>query len=204
MKSKLILVLLCCVPWLSMAETAHYVSDDVYAYLHSGPSNKYRIIGTISAGQPVEELEKNTQTKYVKIRDSEGRTGWIEGKLVQSEESFRSQLPALEQALAETKSLLKSADQRHEQDVADKSRRLEEQAAQLKQAQGELNALRTEHAQLTHENQQLTSLMDDKEHQIRLDWLINGGIVAGIGALVGFLLPLIPLRRKRNSGRWMN
>lgn len=205
MKSKLILVLLCYLPWLSMAEAANrYISDDVYAYLHTGPSNKYRIMGSIQAGEPVEELDRDAQTKYVQIRDSEGRTGWVEGSFVQNEESFRTKLPALEEELANTKALLNSADERHEQDVADKSRRLTEQEAELQQIQGQFSELRTENAKLASENQRLTSLMDDKEHQIRLDWLINGGIVAGIGALVGFLLPLIPLRRKRNSGRWMN
>ena len=206
MKSKLILALLCYLPWLSMAEAANrYISDVVYAYLHAGPSNKYRILGSIKAGEPVEQLDRDAQTKYVQIRDSEGRTGWVEGQFAQSEESFRSKLPKLEDALKKTKEQLSSVDERHEQDIVDKTNRLQLQDQALAEQQTELDQLRAQHDKLQSENQRLTSLMDDKEHRMRLDWLLNGGIVAGIGALIGFLLPLIPLRRKsRNKDRWMN
>ena len=206
MKSKLLVALLCSLSWLSTAHAAdRYISDDVYAYLHAGPSNKFRILGSIQAGETVTQLARDAQTKYVHIRDSEGRTGWVEGQFVQSEESFRSKLPKLEEALKTTKAQLSSVDERHEQDIVDKTNRLQLQDQELTEQQAELSELRAQHDKLQSENQRLTSLMDDKEHQMRLDWLLNGGIVAGIGALIGFLLPLVPLRRKgRNQGRWMN
>lgn len=205
MKAKLLVALLCYLPWLGMAEAANrYISDDVYAYLHAGSSNKFRIIGTLKAGEPVVELNRDPQTKYVQIRDGEGRTGWVDGQFVQGNESFRSKLPALEAELEHTKQLLGSADERHQQDIRDKSTRLEQQEQELTQVNEQLNKLRQQHAQLESENQHLTSLMDDKEHQMRLDWLVNGGFVAGAGILFGIFLPMIPLRRKRNNGRWMN
>lgn len=206
MKSKLLAALLCSLAWLGTAQAAdRYISDNVYAYLHAGPSNKFRILGSINAGETVTQLARDPQTKYVHIRDSEGRTGWVEGEFVQSEESFRSKLPKLESELKKTKEQLSSVDERHEQDVLDKTNRLQLQEQELTELQSELGELRAEHDKLQQENQRLTSLMDDKEHQMRLDWLLNGGIVAGIGALFGFLLPLIPWRRKgRNQGRWMN
>lgn len=206
MKSKLLVALLCSLSWLSTAHAAdRYISDDVYAYLHAGPSNKFRILGSIEAGETVTQLAQDPKTKYVHIRDSEGRTGWVEGKFVQSEESYRSKLPKIESELKKTKEQLSSVDDRHEQDVIDKTHRLQQQDQELTTTQTELNELRLQHDKLEHENQRLNTLMDDKERQIRMDWLINGGIVAGIGALVGFILPLIPLRRKkRNHDRWMN
>ena len=205
MKLKLLVALLCSLSWLSVAHAAdRYISDDVYAYLHAGPSNKFRILGSIKAGETVTELARDPQTKYVHIRDADGRTGWVEGQFVQNAESFRSKLPKLADALNSTKAQLSSVDERHEQDTLDKTNRLAEQTQALAAAQTELDELRAEHEQLNSENQRLTSLMDDKERQIRMDWLINGGIVAGIGALVGFLLPLVPLRRKRRHDRWMS
>ena len=206
MKSKLLIALLCSLSWLSTAHAAdRYISDDVYAYLHAGPSNKFRILGSIQAGETVTELARDAQTKYVHIRDAEGRTGWVEGQFLQSEESFRSKLPKVENELTTIKEQLSSVDERHAQDIIDKTARLQQQDQALAAAQIELNELRAQHDTLERENQRLSSMMDDKERQIRMDWLKNGGIVAGIGALVGFLLPLVPLRRKkRNSDRWMN
>lgn len=205
MKAKLLVALLCYLPLLGMAEAANrYVSDNVYAYLHAGPSNKFRIIGTINAGESVVQLDRDAQTKYVQIRDADGRTGWIDGQFMQNNESFRSRLPALEAELEHTKQQLGTADERHQQDILDKSTRLAQQEQELTQVSEQLNALRQQHAQLESENQRLASLMDDKEHRMRLDWLLNGGLVAGAGILFGILLPMVPLRRKRNNGRWMN
>ncbi|MGO4997989.1 TIGR04211 family SH3 domain-containing protein [Oceanisphaera sp. W20_SRM_FM3] len=205
MKLKLLMALLCSLTWLNTAHAARYISDDVYAYLHAGPSNKFRILGSIKAGETVTELARDPQTKYVHIRDAEGRTGWVEGEFVQNTESFRSKAAKLADSLKTTKEQLSSVDERHEQDIVDKTNRLQLQDQALAEQQIELDQLRAQHDKLESENLRLTSLMDDKEHRIRLDWLINGGIVAGIGALVGFLLPLIPLRRRRrNQGRWMN
>ncbi|MBU3824342.1 MAG: TIGR04211 family SH3 domain-containing protein [Candidatus Oceanisphaera merdipullorum] len=206
MKLKLLMALLCSLTWLNTAHAANrYISDDVYAYLHAGPSNKFRILGSIKAGESVTELARDPQTKYVHIRDADGRTGWVEGEFVQNAESFRSKVAKLEDSLKTTKEQLSSVDERHEQDIVDKTNRLQLQDQALAEQQTELEQLRAQHDKLESENLRLTSLMDDKEHSMRLDWLINGGIVAGIGALVGFLLPLIPLRRrKRNQGRWMN
>ena len=206
MKSKLLLALLCSLSWLSTAQAAdRYISDNVYAYLHAGPSNKFRILGSIQAGETVTQLARDAQTKYVHIRDSEGSTGWVEEQYVKTEESFRSKLPKLEAELKKTKEQLSSVDERHAQDTVEQTNRLQLQDQALAEQQIELDQLRAQHDKLQSENQRLTSLMDDKEHQMRLDWLLNGGIVAGIGALVGFLLPMIPLRRRsRNKDRWMN
>jgi SH3 domain protein len=201
-KSKLLVALLCYLPWLGVAEAANrYISDNVYTYLHSGPSNQFRILGTVNAGEPVEQLSTDAETRYVQIRDAEGRTGWVNGDFVQTEESFRSRL---EDELINTKQRLFSVDERHELDMQDKTSRLQQQEQELSQVHEQLNALRQQHAKLENENQRLSSLMDDKEHKMRLDWLLNGGLVAGAGVLFGILLPMVPLRRRRNQGRWMN
>ncbi|MCC4263986.1 TIGR04211 family SH3 domain-containing protein [Oceanimonas baumannii] len=205
MKAKLLLPLLCSLLWVSQASAAtRYISDDVYAFLHAGPSNKYRIIGSINAGEKVEFLNRNADTKYMQIKDAEGRTGWIDGRFLQSEESFRSRLPVLEKELTDTQQQLATVDERHSQDVADKVNLIERQQQELTTLKAKLDELSSSHDTLSSENERLTSLMDTKEHQMRLDWLVHGGIVAGIGALVGFVLPAIPLRRRKRQDRWMN
>lgn len=205
MKSKLLVVLLCYLSWLGTTQAAErYISDNVHTFMHAGPSNKFRIIGSITAGEAVTQLDRDAQSKYVQIRDVDGRVGWVEGQFVQSKESFRYQLHTLEENLQDLKLELSSVDERHEQNMLETTTTLQNKEQELDSVQTELAQLRTEYAELTAENQRLSSLMDDKEHQMRLDWLLNGGIVAGIGILLGFLLPLIPLRRKRSTERWMD
>ena len=203
--AKLLLPLLCSLLWVSQAGAAtRYISDDVYAFLHAGPSNQYRIIGSINSGEAVEFLGRNNDTEYVQIKDIDGRTGWIDGRFLQTEESFRSRLPALEKALSDARDQLDTLDERHAQDVADKVNLIERQQQELATLKARLNELNSSHQRLSSENERLTSLMDNKEHQMRLDWLVHGGLVAGVGALLGFVLPMIPLRRRRRQDRWMN
>lgn len=204
MKSRLLLALLCCLPWLKAVADTRYVSDNVYAYLHTGPSNKYRIMGSINAGEAVTFLARDADTGYMKIRDQDGRTGWIDGDFIQREESLRSRTPRLEQELGELKEKLAGLDEGHRQDLADKLNLIERQQTELDTLREQLGALREDSDRLSVENQRLTSLMDDREHSMRMDWLLRGGMVAGAGALFGLLLPMLPLRRRRRQDRWMN
>ncbi|NHH99751.1 MULTISPECIES: TIGR04211 family SH3 domain-containing protein [Oceanimonas] len=205
MNAKLLLPLLCGLLWVSQASAAtRYISDDVYAFIHAGPSNQYRIIGTVNAGEPVDYLKRDADTDYVQIRDADDRTGWVDGRFLQTEESFRSRLPTLENELSDARDKLANTDERHAQDVADKVNLIERQRQELTTLKARLSELSASHEQLSSENQRLSSLMDDKEHRMRLDWLVHGGLVAGVGALVGFVLPMVPLRRRKRQDRWMN
>ncbi|WP_312204869.1 TIGR04211 family SH3 domain-containing protein, partial [Mixta calida] len=45
--------------------------------------------------------------------------------------------------------------------------------------------------------------LDDKQRAIIMQWFMYGGGVAGVGLLLGLLLPHMIPRRKKNN-RWMN
>ena len=63
----------------SLAQAAErYVSDDLFIYLHSGPSTQYRIVGSVNAGSKVDVQQWNTETEFAKVIDPKGRTGWVE------------------------------------------------------------------------------------------------------------------------------
>ncbi|HBN88632.1 MAG TPA: peptide-binding protein, partial [Rheinheimera sp.] len=61
-KSSLLVLFSAC--WLAYCGSAAaqteskpaFISDALFVYLHSGPSNQYRIVGTINAGQSVTYL----------------------------------------------------------------------------------------------------------------------------------------------------
>lgn len=73
-----------------------------------------------------------------------------------------------------------------------------------------INSLKDENQQL--KNQLLVARkkvdaanvqLDDKQRTIIMQWFMYGGGVAGVGLLLGLLLPHMIPRRKQNN-RWMN
>ena len=41
-----------------------YISDKLFTYVHSGPSNDYRIIGSVDAGEPIRVLSRNKASGF--------------------------------------------------------------------------------------------------------------------------------------------
>lgn len=88
-----------------------YISDDLFTFMHSGPNNTYRIIGSINAGSKVQLLQANKDTGYTQVRDDRGRTGWVQSKFVTNQESMAIRLPRIEKELSEVKEQLANARQ---------------------------------------------------------------------------------------------
>ena len=40
-----------------------YISDDLFTFMHSGPNNTYRIMGSVNAGEKVKLLQVNKRIK---------------------------------------------------------------------------------------------------------------------------------------------
>ncbi|HCV78463.1 MAG TPA: TIGR04211 family SH3 domain-containing protein, partial [Pseudomonas sp.] len=55
--------------------TARWVSDSLTTYVRSGPTDGYRIVGTLKSGQKVELI--STQGDYSQVRGEGGSTVWI-------------------------------------------------------------------------------------------------------------------------------
>lgn len=64
-----------------------YIADKLFTYMHSGPSNQYRILGSIDAGEKVKLIEVNKESGYSHIADERGRTGWVESRFITREVS---------------------------------------------------------------------------------------------------------------------
>ena len=104
-------------------EKEAFISDALFVYLHSGPGNQYRIVGTINAGQPVTYLSEDTDSGYAQIRYEDNKTGWLPKEyvsytpglvtqletLTESFNSQRDQIQQLEQERNELSSQLNSA-----------------------------------------------------------------------------------------------
>ena len=65
----------------SDSQNTAYIVDNLYTFMHSGPSKNYRILGSVDAGTQV-MLLSDEDNGYFKIRDDKDREGWVEAKFV--------------------------------------------------------------------------------------------------------------------------
>ncbi|EEY98926.1 arylsulfatase [Vibrio sp. RC586] len=179
-----------------------YIADKLFTYMHSGPSNQYRILGSIDAGEKVKLLEVNKESGYSQITDERGRTGWVESRFITREVSNTLRLPALEKELAEVKKLLANARQNADSEQAGLAESLElrnQQIADLERNYADISKQLTDSQS---EIRELRAKLDTQKEDLLLKYFTYGGGVAGIGLLLGLVLPHIIPRRKRHPAGW--
>ncbi|ENO8416486.1 SH3 domain-containing protein [Vibrio mimicus] len=179
-----------------------YIADKLFTYMHSGPSNQYRILGSIDAGEKVKLLDVNKDSGYSQIADERGRTGWVESRFITREVSNALRLPALEKELAEVKKQLANARQNADSEKAGLAESLElrnQQIADLERNYGDISKQLTDSQT---EIRELRAKLDTQKEDLLLKYFTYGGGVAGIGLLLGLVLPHIVPRRKRHPAGW--
>ncbi|WP_160622324.1 TIGR04211 family SH3 domain-containing protein [Mixta intestinalis] len=185
------------------AEEKRYISDELSTWVRSGPGDQYRLVGKLNAGEQVTLLQTNSQSQYGQIRDAEGKTNWIPLAQLSAEPSLRTRVPQLEKQVKDLTDKLANIDNSWNQRTADMQKKV---AA----SDSVINGLKEENQQL--KNQLIVAQkkvnaanvqLDDKQRTIIMQWFMYGGGVAGVGLLLGLLLPHMIPRRKKNN-RWMN
>ena len=56
------------------AEEKRYISDELSTWVRSGPSDSYRLTGTLNAGEEVALVQTNNDRDYAQILYAFGRT----------------------------------------------------------------------------------------------------------------------------------
>lgn len=179
-----------------------YIADKLFTYMHSGPSNQYRILGSIDAGEKVKLIEVNKESGYSHIADERGRTGWVESRFITREVSNTLRLPALEKELEEVKKLLANARQNADSEKAGLAESLElrnQQIADLERNYADISKQLTDSQS---EIRELRAKLDTQKEDLLLKYFTYGGGVAGIGLLLDLVLPHIIPRRKRHPAGW--
>ncbi len=173
------------------ASSSHYIKDDLFIFMHTGPSRNYRILGSIEAGTPITVLTQNNETEFTQITDNDGREGWVESKFISNTMSRAEQLPKIREQLAESQSALQAS-----QSESDRLRQ------QLNDARQQITQLSTENESQATAIVKLTSKVESANKDELVTWFTRGGLVAGGGILLGVLLTYFPKRRRRSS-EWM-
>ena len=196
-KSSLLVLFSAC--WLAYCGSAAaqteskpaFISDALFVYLHSGPSNQYRIVGTINAGQSVTYLGEDADTGYVQIQYEGDKTGWLPKEHVTFSPGLVSQLEQLKAEYAD-----------HNQKVMALEQQRDELNSQLNQAVAERQTAQEQLEQANRAYEQLKVQLENTQSSIWEKPMVLGSLILLAGLLFGLLLPLI-LPKKRNNERWM-
>lgn len=166
----------------------HFISDDLFIFMHSGPGNNYRIIGSINAGSAIKITDQNTETEFTQITDQRGRSGWIKTEFVSATDSVKTQLSDLQARMAEQGDLSAS----YSQEVSLLQARLEQAEQQKISLEEQTQSLRS---QLDNATQRLEKTQDEGQKEL----FYMGAIVAGSGLIFGIILTMVLKGRKRSD-----
>lgn len=169
------------------AEKGH-IADNVFVFVHGGPSNQYKISGRVRSGSPINILRKSSDGKFIQIRTASGKTGWVDANNVDNGDSIQIRVPKLETALETSQVLVK------------------QQSSEIQTLRGELDTFKTENGtysdQLTKLNTEIKDLnrqIDNMDESNLMRWFTYGGLVALGGVLLGLLVPYLPKKKKRRD-----
>ena len=185
------------------AEEKRYISDELSTWVRSGPSDSYRLVGTLNAGEEVALLQTDDSTHYAQIRDANGRTTWIPQAQLSEQPSLRTRVPQLEQQVKDLTDKLANIDGSWNQRTAEMQKKVAGSDSAINGLKEENQKLKNELIVAQKKVSAANVQLDDKQRTIIMQWFMYGGGVAGVGLLLGLLLPhMIPSRKKKD--RWMN
>lgn len=176
-----------------------WVSDELSTYVRSGPTDGYRIIGTLTAGEQVDVLE--TSGDYTRVRNSDGNAVWVLSNEIQDTPSAREKLPELERQVEALSTELEGINEQWEQRVASMTETLELRENRTEELENHNTALDEEAEQLRKQVRALQARLDTQEEDLLIRYFMYGGGVAGAGLIVGLIVPHLPRRRKKRD-RW--
>lgn len=181
------------------SDNARWVSDSLNTYVRSGPTDGYRIVGTLTSGQKVELI--STQGDYSQVRSESGSNVWIPSKELQDVPGQAERLPQLEQQVAELSEELKTIDDSWKVRVQGMQETLDSRKALIDELDARRIALEAELTEAQSELRTSQARLGDENKQVLMQYMVYGGSIAGAGLLVGLILPMLTRGRKRND-RW--
>ncbi|MCW2257919.1 SH3 domain protein [Providencia alcalifaciens] len=184
------------------AAEKRYVSDDLSTYVHSGPGTKYRIVGTLNAGESVELL--STDDNFAQVKDERGRTVWLPSEQLNTTPSMKTRIPELEAENQKLRQQLENIDNTWNTRTADMQQRVADNDNTVKQLKAENEKLKNELIKAGKKLEIVEVNLDDRRRELILQWFMYGGGVAGVGLILGLILPHIIPRRKKRNDRWMS
>ncbi|ANS86391.1 TIGR04211 family SH3 domain-containing protein [Vibrio scophthalmi] len=202
MKKLVFLILACVIAVPAAMAKDRFISDNLFTYMHAGPSNQFRIIGSVNAGEKVNLVSVDKKSGYSQVVDSRGRKGWVSTSFITTQEGMSTRLPKLEKELSVVKEKLANANDianREKEGLVDSLNTRNSQISELEKNYGDMSQ------QLTASQTEVRNLrakLDTQKDDLLLKYFMYGGGVAGIGLLFGLVLPHLVPRKRRSPNGW--
>ncbi|WP_376749419.1 TIGR04211 family SH3 domain-containing protein [Pseudomonas oryzihabitans] len=184
---------------MAQESNARWVSDSLTTYVRSGPTDGYRIVGTLKSGQKVELI--STQGDYSQVRGEGGSTVWIPNADLQAKPGQAERLPQLEQQVAELSGQLKTIDDSWKNRVQGMQETLDSRKKQIDELESRRKDLDAQLTQAQSELRSTQAKLGNENKQALMQYMVYGGSIAGAGLLAGLILPSMTRGRKKND-RW--
>lgn len=166
----------------------HFISDDLFIYLHTGPGTNYRIRGSVNAGTKIIVTREDSDAGFTEITDDRGRSGWVKSEFVTADKSVRAQLSEVQAQLIEQNDMSSQF-----------SMEVSRMESQLKQIQETNKTLQQENQSLKSEVSSLSQQLEQNNDDSQKEMFFMGAIVAGSGLVFGIILTVLLKGRKRSD-----
>ena len=176
-----------------------YVSENIFIYLHSGPSLDYRILGTVKVGTALQTLKYNEKTKFMEVKTPKGKVGWVKLSELQKDLPATIQLPQVQKQLEEAENKLANIAQENAKQQKENIQSITEKEALIATFESDKEYLQKTIEDLKAKNLELDLLQDTKDERVKMEWMMYGGSVLFFGLLIGFIIPFLPRRKKRQN-----
>lgn len=176
-----------------------WVSDSLTTYVRSGPTDGYRIVGTLKSGQKVQLL--SSQGDYSQVRGESGDTVWLPSNNLQEVPGQAERLPELTQQVTELRTQLDTIDNSWKTRVQGMQETLDTRKALIDELDARAKALNTQLTDAQADLRSAQAKLGDENKQVMMRYMVYGGSIAGAGLLAGLILPALTRGRKRND-RW--
>ena len=176
-----------------------WVSDSLTTYVRSGPTDGYRIVGTLKSGQKVQLL--SSQGDYSQVRGESGDTVWLPTSNLQAVPGQAERLPELTQQVTELRTQLDTIDNSWKTRVQGMQETLDTRKALIDELDARAKALNTQLTDAQADLRSAQAKLGDENKQVMMRYMVYGGSIAGAGLLAGLILPALTRGRKRND-RW--
>ena len=188
------LLLSCSLP----AFSSDYITENLSTYMRKGAGDHFKISGSIQAGEKITVLDR--KERFVLIRDSRNREGWVLASEVSQTASPKELIPQLQQQVQDLNGRLAKIDSDWQQRTVEIQRRSNESQKQTSDLLAENAQLKREMEILKNKNRSLETMQDSEKRSIAIQYFIYGGSVLVVGLILGLILPYLAPRRKR--GGW--
>ena len=213
------IVLLSTLSQPAFAEKVLYVSDQLSVPVRSGASNGHRIIKFLSSGVALTVLESSEYGKFVHVKLSGDKTGWVLADNLMDTPSARAQLAAVNQKLEKSRQQTKPlyntiAELKSEiKDLKNENKTLQNERTNLSNSLDDIKITAANPLALSKKNKALKKDLDKAEANLAMlqddnkrlssnmtqEWFLIGGGVSMGSLIIGLILTRINWRRKRDS-----